>query len=166
MPGQGGYTLDARRCISYFTIEHRGTVPEELRPGIGAHLFGCDICQDVCPWNRRAPTTADPAFAPRQFAPPLEEMAALSEVEFRALFRGAPITRARYSGFLRNVAVAMGNRGLPQFRAPLEKLAASADTLVAEHARWALTRCQPARPSYRLDNRRPPVIAHEIVSAH
>ena len=135
-----------RLCISYFTIEQRGTVPEEMRAGIGAHVFGCDICQDVCPWNRRAPVTADPAFAPRHFAPPLAEMAALTEPEFRAMFRGTPVTRARYSGFLRNVAIAMGNRGLPQFRAPLEKLAASEDAVVAEHARWALERCQLGRP--------------------
>jgi epoxyqueuosine reductase len=134
--------IDSRLCISYFTIEQRGPIPEEMRAGIGPHVFGCDICQDVCPWNRRAPMTSDPAFAPRHFAPPLAQMAALSESEFRAMFRGTPVTRARYSGFLRNVAIAMGNRGLPQFRAPLEKLAASEDPVVAEHARWALERCQ------------------------
>jgi epoxyqueuosine reductase len=137
-----GYTLDSRLCISYFTIEQRGPIAEEMRAGIGAHVFGCDICQDVCPWNRRAPMTADPSFEPRRFAPPLAEMAALSEPEFRALFRGTPVTRARYSGFLRNVAIAMGNRGLPQFRGPLEKLACSNDEVVAEHARWALGRLQ------------------------
>jgi epoxyqueuosine reductase len=111
----------------------------EQRAAIGPHVFGCDICQDVCPWNRRAPITADPAFEPREFAPPLEKLASLSEPEFRALFRGTPITRARYTGFLRNVAVAMGNARLPQFRAPLEKLAASADPMVASHASWALS---------------------------
>ena len=109
MPGQG---LDATLCISYFTIELRGAIPEEQRAGIGAHVFGCDICQDVCPWNGRAPVTGDPAFAPRQFAPRLEELAAISEEEFRAMFRGTPVMRARYSGFLRNVAVAMGNARL------------------------------------------------------
>ena len=92
----------------------------------------------MCPWNRRAPVTADPAFEPRDFAPPLERLAAVSEDEFRSMFRGTPVTRARYAGFLRNVAVAMGNRRLEKFRAPLEKLAASQDPLVAEHARWAL----------------------------
>jgi epoxyqueuosine reductase len=131
--------IDSRLCISYFTIEQRGAVPEEMRAGIGGHVFGCDICQGVCPWNRRAPVTEDPAFAPRQFAPRLADMAALTEPEFRAMFRGSPVTRARYSGFLRNVAIAMGNRGLPQFRAPLKKLAASEDPVVAEHARWALS---------------------------
>ena len=101
-------------------------------------MFGCDICQDVCPWNRRAPSSADAAFAPREFAPRLEELAGIEEEEFRAMFRGTPVMRARYSGFLRNVAVAMGNARLEKFRAPLEKLAASPDAVVAEHARWAL----------------------------
>jgi epoxyqueuosine reductase len=134
--------VDSRLCISYFTIEQRGPVAEEMRSGIGGHVFGCDICQDVCPWNRRAPVTADEAFAPRQFAPPLGELAGLSEVEFRAMFRGTPVTRARYSGFLRNVAMAMGNRGLPEFRGALEKLAGSEDAMVADAARWALERIQ------------------------
>jgi epoxyqueuosine reductase len=133
-----GYELDARRCIAYLTIELRGAIPEEWRDAAGGHVFGCDICQDVCPWNRRAPTTEDPAFAAREFAPPLARLAAIEEDEFRAMFRGTPVTRARYSGFLRNVAVAMGSRGREEFRAPLLKLAESADALVAEHARWAL----------------------------
>jgi epoxyqueuosine reductase len=132
--------LDATRCISYFTIELRGGIPEEHRDGIGAHLFGCDICQDVCPWNSRAPETSDPAFVPREFAPPLERMAALTEAEFRDTFRGTPVTRARYSGFLRNVAIAMGNSGPEKFREVLEKLAASEDPVVAEAAQWALER--------------------------
>jgi epoxyqueuosine reductase len=132
------WTLDARRCISYFTIELRGSVPEEHRAEIGNHLFGCDICQDVCPWNRRAAIIADSSFAARNFAPPLERLAELSEAEFRDMFRDTPVTRARYSGFLRNVALAMGNSGEERFREPLERLAAGADPLVAGHARWAL----------------------------
>jgi len=140
VPGGAGYTVDSRLCISYFTIEQRGAVPEEMRAGMGGHVFGCDICQDVCPWNQRAPVTDDTAFAPRNFAPPLGELAELTEAEFRDLFRGTPVTRARYAGFLRNVAIAMGNRALPEFRAPLEKLAASENPLVAEPARWALAR--------------------------
>jgi epoxyqueuosine reductase len=135
IPGQG---LDARRCISYFTIELRGSIPEEHREGMGAHVFGCDICQDVCPWNRRAPMTAEDAFVPRRFAPPLETMAAISEQEFRDMFRHSPILRAKYSGFLRNVAIAMGNSRQERFRPALEKLAASGDLVVAEHARWGL----------------------------
>ena len=140
VPASDWYTVDSRRCISYFTIELRGAVPEEHRAGIGGHVFGCDICQDVCPWNRRAAWTEEQAFAPRHFAPPLARLADLSEVEFRGMFAGTPVTRSRYSGFLRNVAIAMGNRGLEKFRAPLERLAASTDPIVAEHARWGLER--------------------------
>jgi epoxyqueuosine reductase len=132
--------LDARLCISYLTIELRGPIPEELRGQMGNHVFGCDICQDVCPWNRKAPTTADPAFAPRNFAPPLARLAALTESDFREMFRDTPVERARYSGFLRNVCVAMGNEGSEQFRAPLLKLSQSENPLIAEHARWALER--------------------------
>ena len=134
------YTLDSRRCISYFTIELRGAWPEAAREAAGAHVFGCDICQDVCPWNRRAAVTDDLAFSPRHFAPPLEELAGLSREQFREMFRGTPVTRAGYSGFLRNVATAMGNSGLKKFREPLERLAASDDTVVAEAARWGLER--------------------------
>ena len=140
VPGPLGYTVDSRLCISYLTIELRGSVPEDRRAGIGRHIFGCDICQDVCPWNWQAPITSDPAFAPRHYAPPLEELAALHETAFHAGFGATPVARARYSGFLRNVAIAMGNSGPAKFRAPLEKLAASADPLVACHAAWALRR--------------------------
>ncbi len=136
--GDARYTIDSRLCISYFTIELRTGIPEPERALMGPHVFGCDICQDVCPWNRRAPSTADPAFAPRHFAPDLARLAALSEGDFRNLFRHTPVTRSRYAGFLRNVAIAMGNTKLERFRAPLEKLAQSPDAMVAEHARWAL----------------------------
>jgi epoxyqueuosine reductase len=132
--------VDSRLCISYFTIELRGGVPEAARASVGRHVFGCDICQEVCPWNARAPQTAEPAFRPREVAPPLERLAALTEGEFRALYRGTPVLRARYAGFLRNVAVAMGNAALPEFRAPLERLASHEEPLVREHAAWALAR--------------------------
>jgi epoxyqueuosine reductase len=140
--GDGGYRLDARLCISYLTIELRDSIPVELRRGVGRHVFGCDLCQDVCPWNRKAPVTTDPSFQAEHFAPPLEKLAALSEQEFRKIFRGTPVTRARYSGFLRNVAVAMGNAKLDKFREPLERLAAHENGMVAEHARWALQRLE------------------------
>lgn len=140
------YTIDSRLCISYLTIELRGGISPELEPRMGRHVFGCDICQDVCPWNRRAPVTEDPAFAPREFAPPLERLADISEDEFRAMFRGSPVRRARYTGFLRNVAVAMGNAGLPAFRAPLERLAASPEVLVADAALRALERLAHSCP--------------------
>ena len=148
------WALDSRLCISYFTIELRGPVPEALRPGIGRHVFGCDICQDVCPWNRRALVTGESAFEPVAFAPPLEKLASLSESGFQQLFGQTPIPRARYNGFLRNVAIAMGNARREEFRAPLEKLAASPDSLAAAAARWALSRLNspptpPARPECR-----------------
>jgi len=130
-----GYELDARRCISYFTIELHGAAPEDLRPAIGQHVFGCDICQDVCPWNSRAPVID---VESRDFAPLLEELAALTEDEFRSRFAGSPVLRAKYAGFLRNVAIAMGNSGLEKFREPLERLAESANPLVAESAHRAL----------------------------
>jgi epoxyqueuosine reductase len=154
VPQGSGFTLDARRCISYFTIELRGPVPEEMRAGMGNHVFGCDICQDVCPWNRKAPVTEDPSFAADHYAPELDDLAALTEAQFRERFKGSPIQRAKYSGFLRNVAIAMGNSRDPRFRQPLEKLAASSEPQVAEHAAWALkqlvaqsTQIRPDSPS-------------------
>jgi len=111
IPNQdGSTTLDSRRCISYLTIELRGPAPEDLRSGIGHHIFGCDICQDVCPWNSRAPVTNEPAFAPRD-QPPLGSLARMTEDEFRAYSRGTPLARPKYAGFMRNVEVALENRG-------------------------------------------------------
>jgi epoxyqueuosine reductase len=128
----GGFELDARACISYFTIELRGAVPEEYRAAIGGNVFGCDICQDVCPWNSRAEAGATQI--------PLEDLAALTAEEFRTRFRGTAVSRAKYGGFLRNVAIAMGNSGRAEFREALERLASSEDAMVAEHARWGLAR--------------------------
>jgi len=138
LPRGTGFTIDSRLCISYLTIELRGEIPAERRDGMGAHVFGCDICQDVCPWNRRAATTGEPAFAPRHQTPELAELAAISEEDFRRMFRDTPISRARYSGFLRNVAVAMGNSRELAMLPPLQKLARSEDPVVAEHAAWAI----------------------------
>lgn len=132
------FEIDARLCIAYLNIELKGEVPEHLRSSLGQNVFGCDICQDVCPWNRRATTTPDDPWQPRLHAPPLEQMAALTEAEFRALFKGSPIARTKYQGFLRNVAIAMGNARRPEFRAPLERLAASDDAVIASHAVFAL----------------------------
>ena len=136
------WAIDSRRCIAYFTIELHGPIPAESRARMGNHVFGCDICQDVCPWNQRAPVTTEAGFSPEHFAPDLEKLAGISEAEFHDIFRGSPIRRARYSGFLRNVAVAMGNQGVERFRRPLEGMAESTDALVAEHARWALAQLQ------------------------
>ncbi|HME07589.1 MAG TPA: tRNA epoxyqueuosine(34) reductase QueG [Bryobacteraceae bacterium] len=135
-----GYELDARACISYFTIELRSIAPEVHRPGIGQHVFGCDICQDVCPWNQDAPFTAEAAFAPNRPALVLEEMAELTEDEFRAKFRSTPVWRAKYGGFLRNVAIAMGNSGEARFRTVLEKMAVHENPFVAEAASWSRKR--------------------------
>lgn len=110
---RGDRTLDARRCISYLTIELKGEIPEQLRPKLGNWVFGCDICQQVCPWNRFAPVRGEAAFAPRPGvpAPVLVEEMRLSEEEFRQKFRGSPLLRAKWKGYLRNVAVALGNQG-------------------------------------------------------
>ena len=138
------YVLDARRCISYLTIELRDAIPAELRPLMGNHVFGCDICQDVCPWNRKAPTTDAPAFQPRPglVAPDLRELAELSEETFRARFRKSPVKRSKYAGFLRNVAVALGNTRDPEVLPTLERLARHENPLVAEHAQWAVEEIQ------------------------
>ena len=136
------WQLDARLCIAYLSIELKGDVPESQRTGIGRHVFGCDICQDVCPWNRRAAVTEDPAWQPRQAAPPLAQLAALTPENFRALFRGSPVERTRYQGFLRNVAIAMGNAALPEYFEPLTALARSEDSVIASHAQWALGQLQ------------------------
>ena len=134
---KGGFELDARRCIAYFTIELRSSIPEEFRVQTGNHIFGCDICQDVCPWNGRAATDAPPARE-ELFAPPLDRLAGISKSEFIHLFRGTAATRSKYNTFLRNIAIAMGNSGQAKYRQPLERLAVSDDPLVAEHARWAI----------------------------
>lgn len=139
-PDGPAYALDSRLCISYWTIELRGAIPEEGRAGMGGHLFGCDICQDVCPWNRRAAVTENPSFRSENGLPALEEMALLSEREFNERFAGTPVKRAKYRGFLRNVAVAMGNSGKRKFLEPLRRLAASEDPLIRKHAEWAIGR--------------------------
>lgn len=139
VPGGWRTVVDATKCISYFTIEHRGPIPETFRSGIGDWIFGCDICQDVCPWNRKSPATTDPRFASVIEGMPLEDLAAMTAAQFRQRFRDTPVWRSKYRGFLRNVAIAMGNSGDPRYRPVLERLAEDEDELVAEHARWALT---------------------------
>ncbi|HML16734.1 MAG TPA: tRNA epoxyqueuosine(34) reductase QueG [Bryobacteraceae bacterium] len=136
VPSGDGWRIDARLCISYFTIELKGSIPEEHRAAMGAHVFGCDICQDVCPWNWRAPVTD--AFPPVHAPLDLEKCARLSEAEFRWMFRDSAMARPKYAGFLRNVAVAMGNSGLAKYREPLEHLSRHEDATVREHARWGL----------------------------
>jgi epoxyqueuosine reductase len=163
------YVLDARKCVSYLTIELRGNIPEELREPMGNHVFGCDICQDVCPWNRRAPISTIQEFQPRLlylrngdqpdpfdlsdddslFLPRLESLASLDEIGFRNAFQSSSIKRTKWRGFIRNACNALGNSNLhrgttahTRIKGLLERLAASPDSVIAESARWALLRIQ------------------------
>jgi epoxyqueuosine reductase len=155
------YVLDSRKCISYLTIELRGAIPEELRAGVGSAVIGCDICQDVCPWNRKAPVTALAEFQPRTFSasdgersfftPELEWLASLSQQEFSTIFRDSAAKRAKWLGLVRNACVALGNARIDassdvylRVISLLDRLGASEDSLIAEHAHWALAR-QAAR---------------------
>jgi epoxyqueuosine reductase len=137
-PGQ----LDARRCISYLTIELRGPVAPELREGLGDWLFGCDVCQEVCPWNRKAPPAAEPAFAPRPDLIALDptELLSLSADEFRHRFRDTALTRPRRRGLLRNAALVLGNRGDPAALPALRRALHDPEPLVREAAQWAIER--------------------------
>ncbi len=136
------YQMDATRCISYLTIEHKGPIAPELMQGMGRQVFGCDICQDVCPWNspRRAPIALDPDLSPRPelVNPALEWLASLSEAEFEQQFNGSPIRRAGHTGLQRNIAIAMGNSGLARFAPQLETWATAADEALRSAAEWAL----------------------------
>ncbi len=165
------YVMDARRCISYLTIELRGSIPEDLRQPIGTHVFGCDICQDVCPWNRRAPVSSNTEFQPRSvpmerndaedsfegskqpdeslYLPKLEWLASLTEEEFRRIFRGSSIKRTKWRGLVRNACIALGNsgvkKGTPAHRrisALLQRLIQSPEQLIAESALWAMSRIE------------------------
>jgi epoxyqueuosine reductase len=163
------YVMDARRCISYLTIELRGSIPEEFREPMGRHVFGCDICQDVCPWNRKAPVTQLEEFRPRTFPglcdqqdanadesreeslflPRLEWLAGMNEEKFREVFRGSPVKRTKWRGLARNACIAIGNSAMQKGTAAhariaglLERLAASPEPAIAESALWALSRIQ------------------------
>ena len=144
------YVLDARRCISYLTIELRGSIPEELRPKMGNRIFGCDICQEVCPFNQprphaplRSAPTNEPRFAPREatLAPKLVDLLRMSEEEFRTAFRNSPVRRAKWRGFRRNVAVALGNSRDPDALPVLQQeLEHESEPVVREHLQWAIHR--------------------------
>jgi epoxyqueuosine reductase len=150
------YVMDARRCISYLTIELRGSVPEEFREAIGNNVYGCDICQEVCPYNREAPVTNIPDFEPRRFSPQqtllqprLEWLAEMKDGEFREKFRGSAMKRTKWRGLVRNACIALGNAKLKRGSAEqvrivelLGRLAESSEIAIAESAQWALRRIQ------------------------
>jgi epoxyqueuosine reductase len=133
------YQMDATRCIAYLTIEHKGPIAEELMQGIGRQVFGCDICQDVCPWNRKAPIVADAELEPRPelINPALDWLASMDEQDFEREFNGSPVRRTGFNGLRRNVAIAMGNSGLARFIPQLEAWAEAADEGLQSAARWA-----------------------------
>jgi epoxyqueuosine reductase len=138
----GPHQLDARRCISYLTIELKGAIPEDLRPLIGARIYGCDDCAAACPWNRFAKASSEAAFAAREFVHGwvLRDFLALDDDAFRALFRGSPIKRIKRRGFLRNVCVALGNTGTAADIPALERASRDPEPLIAGHAAWAVAR--------------------------
>ena len=141
------YQLDARRCISYLTIEHKGPIDEALRPGLGNRIYGCDDCLAVCPWNKFAKSGRDQRFAARSDldAPPLATLAALDDAGFRARFAGSPIKRTGRDRFVRNVAYAIGNSGRADLLPIAQDLVEDSDSVVADAARWAVERLRRAR---------------------
>jgi epoxyqueuosine reductase len=138
------YELDSNKCISYLTIEKRGPIAEDMRAGIGRQVFGCDICQDVCPWNRKAPATDKQEFQPREglVNPALAWLAEMSEEEFREKFRGFAIKRTKRSGLRRNALIAIGNSGDKALLPAVECAEGDDDQVVAEAARWAKSRLE------------------------
>ncbi len=140
-PG-GARSMDATRCIAYLTIEKKGSIANELRPLVGRQVFGCDICQDVCPWNRKAPIASSGILPPRPelINPALEWLAGMDGPAFNRTFRGSPLERTRRKRILRNVAIAMGNSGEERYIPQLEAWAAGEDEVLAESAAWAVRR--------------------------
>jgi epoxyqueuosine reductase len=136
------YQLDARRCISYLTIEHAGPVDPELRPLMGNRIYGCDDCLAVCPWNKFAVAAREVGYQPKVGLPELAELAVLDDAGFRARFAGSPIKRIGRGRFVRNVLYAIGNSGVPALRAVASGLREDADPTVAEAASWAVTRLE------------------------
>jgi epoxyqueuosine reductase len=138
----GPYVLDARKCISYLTIEHRGPIDPGLREGIGEWLFGCDVCQDVCPWNRKAPRTTAVEFEPREDLAAVDavKLLALSEDEFRRRFRHTPLYRTKRSGLLRNACLVLGNRREESAVPALSRALSDSDRVIRGAAAWALGR--------------------------
>jgi epoxyqueuosine reductase len=149
----GPYRLDARRCISYLTVELKGSIPTSIRPLIGDHIFGCDICQEVCPYNINIKTSTEPAFQPREglYAPELIPLLALDDEQFRSRFKGSPVKRSKRRGLMRNVAVALGNAGSAESVPDLITLLADPEPLIRGHAAWALGRIGTTEARTALD---------------
>ena len=150
------YVLDSRICISYLTIELKDKVPAQLREGIDNNIYGCDICQDVCPWNKRAQITDEPGFKPREdlYSPDLSYLSRLSVEDFRMVFKGSPIKRTKRRGLLRNVMIAMGNSGNKNFIPHIKECLNDEEPLVRAHAVWALWRIDgPGSNKILLDHR-------------
>jgi epoxyqueuosine reductase len=136
----GPWVLDARRCLAYLTIEHRGDVADEWKPAMRDWLFGCDVCQEVCPWNRKAPPAREPALAPTEALPPLTTLVAMDEPAFRARFRGTAMSRAKRAGVARNAALILGNRSDGDAEPALRRALDDPDEGVRAAAAWALAR--------------------------
>jgi epoxyqueuosine reductase len=136
------HQMDASLCISYLTIEKKGSIPEELREPMGRQVFGCDICQDVCPWNRRSPVSQNDGMLPRRqlINPSLSWLAELDSATFKRWFKGSPLERTRLKRLHRNVAIAMGNSGEAKFLPQLEQWSAAEDPVLAESSQWAIAR--------------------------
>lgn len=138
------YSMDARRCISYLTIEYAGPIPLDLRPAIGTHIYGCDDCLAICPWNRFAQASRQIKLQPRPdlMAPDLASLSQLDDAAFRQKFSGSPIKRIGRNRFVRNVLIAMGNSGLAELRPHAHRLTQDPDSVVAEAAQWAVARLE------------------------
>ena len=149
----GPREMDASRCIAYLTIEKKGAIPEELREPMGRQVFGCDICQEVCPWNRRAPVAIQQGtrMRPELVNPALEWLASLDPNDFRKNFKGSPLERTRRRRLHRNVAIAMGNSRDKTFLPQLEAWRQSEDEVLAESAGWAIRKILPS------DEKSPPM---------
>ncbi len=148
------YVLDSRRCLAYLTIENRGPIPEEMRAAVGNRIFGCDDCQVACPWNKFAIRSSLACFEPRpgNLQPRLPELFALTPGRWNRRFGPTPVRRATYEGFLRNVAVALGNWGTEAAAAALRARERDASPLVREHVAWGLQRCRTAAPMPRTED--------------
>lgn len=150
--------MDASRCIAYLTIEKRGSIPEHLRALMGRQVFGCDICQEVCPWNRRAPVAQKPGLTPRHelVNPALDWLASLDAPEFHRFFKGSPLERTRQSRLHRNVAIAMGNSGDARYLPQLETWMRGDDPVLAEAAAWAFGRINGTLPEPKAESAESP----------